>query len=270
MDQPAPRRKASSARIILAVVAALIPLVPIVIAFSLTGGSGRAAAGTTTSAEHFTPVAPPPVPHVVNLMLPPGKGALVAVVAHPTQMRASPGGRVIARVPTRTAFNSPDAMWVQRLSGQWLGVASVLAGNNRTGWIPASAASLTRVDWQLDVSLANRRLSVLENGQTVRRFTIAIGAPGSPTPTGRFAVTDRLATGDPTGPYGCCILALSAVSPHPIQGWNGGNRIAIHSTPDTASIGLPASHGCLRLTMAEGRWLLEHVPLGTPVVISSA
>ena len=39
---------------------------------------------------------------------------------------------------------------------------------------------------------------------------MAIGTPGAPTPTGRFAVTDRLVTNDPAGPYGCCILALSA------------------------------------------------------------
>jgi lipoprotein-anchoring transpeptidase ErfK/SrfK len=94
--------------------------------------------------------------------------------------------------------------------------------------------------------------------------------PSAPTPAGTFAVTDRLVTHDPTGPYGCCILALSAVAPHAIQGWTGGNRIAIHSTPETSSIGYAVSHGCMRLTLPEGRWLLAHIPLGTPVVISSA
>ena len=112
-------------------------------------------------------------------------------------------------------------------------------------------------------------LTVLHNGKAVERYTIAVGAPTSPTPTGRFAVTDRLTTGDPQGPYGCCILALSALAPHAIQGWSGGNRIAIHSTPETSSIGQPVSHGCMRLTLAEGRWLLDHIPLGTPTVIST-
>jgi lipoprotein-anchoring transpeptidase ErfK/SrfK len=119
------------------------------------------------------------------------------------------------------------------------------------------------------VSLSARRLTVLNGGKVVKRYTVAIGRPAAPTPTGRFAVTDRLATGDPSGPYGCCILALSARSPHAIQGWNGGNRIAIHSTPEVSSIGQPVSHGCLRLTLAEGRWLLGHVPLGTPTLISA-
>ena len=65
------------------------------------------------------------------------------------------------------------------------------------------------------------------------------------------------------------MLALSAKSPHEIEGWNGGDRIAIHSTPETSSIGLPVSHGCLRLTLAEGRWLMAHIPLGTPTLISA-
>ena len=61
----------------------------------------------------------------------------------------------------------------------------------------------------------------------------------------------------------------SAKSPHAIQDWPGGDRIAIHSTPDTSSIGLPVSHGCMRLTVAEAQWLLDHIPLGTPTLISS-
>ena len=110
---------------------------------------------------------------------------------------------------------------------------------------------------------------MIHRNRVLKRFTIAIGRPTAPTPTGYFQVTDRLDTHDPTGPYGCCILALSAEAPHAIQGWDGGNRIAIHSTPETSSIGLPVSHGCMRLTLPEGQWLIDHVPLGTPTIIRS-
>jgi lipoprotein-anchoring transpeptidase ErfK/SrfK len=184
-------------------------------------------------------------------------------------MRATPGGRPIAQISPRTEFGSPEAMWVRRRAGSWLGVVSQLAGNNKLGWIPAASATLQRVTWELDVSLAKRTLTVENAGRVLERYTVAIGASWAPTPTGRFAVTDRLLTGDPQGPYGCCILALSAHSPHAIPGWTGGDRIAIHTTPDTASIGQPDSHGCVRVTMAEGRWLLAHIPLGTPALITS-
>ncbi len=168
-----------------------------------------------------------------------------------------------------TDFGSPEALWVAKQAPGWLGIVSPLAGNGRLGWIPRSAATLVPILWELRVSLSARQLTVLYAGSVVRRYTVAIGRPDAPTPTGRFAVTDRLNTGDPSGPYGCCILALSAHSPHAIQGWGGGNRIAIHSTPDTSSIGHPVSHGCVRLTLAEGRWLLAHIPLGTPTLIRS-
>jgi hypothetical protein len=184
-------------------------------------------------------------------------------------MRVAPGGRVLAQIGTHTAFGSPTTFLVVRQSGGWLGVVSTDAGNGRIGWVERSAVSLGRVHWQLRVSLSARRLTVLENGKTLRRYSVAVGRPDAPTPTGRFAVTDRLATHNPAGPYGCCILALSAHSPHQIQGWSGGNRIAIHSTPDSGSVGQAVSHGCVRVTLAEGTWLLGHIPLGTPAVIRS-
>jgi lipoprotein-anchoring transpeptidase ErfK/SrfK len=259
---PAARR--GRRRLVLAAVAGAIPLVPIIVAVSL--GSGGGGAGTATAGSLYTPVAQAPAKGASR----PAKteGTLVAIVRHTTVMRAAPGGHAFARLSLRTEFGSPEAMWVVRRSGQWLGVISPVAGNGKVGWITDDAASLVRVEWQLRVSLATRRLTVLMGGRVLERYRVAIGAPASPTPTGRFAVTDRLQTGDPSGPYGCCILALSAQAPHAIQGWNGGNRIAIHSTPETSTIGEPVSHGCMRLTLAEGRWLLAHIPLGTPTLIS--
>jgi lipoprotein-anchoring transpeptidase ErfK/SrfK len=273
MREPDSKRPLRRLRVLATVAAVLVPLIPIVIALEISGARTPAAARTTTSASaplHLSAVPnPPKAARGPNLRLPPGKGALVALVHGSTRMRTRPGGHVFARVPARTNFGSPEAMWVARLSGRWLGVVSSLAGNGRLGWIPATSASLSRVDWELKVSLSGRKLTVLHNGHQVERYSVAIGAPTAPTPTGRFSVTDRLSTGDPAGPYGCCILALSAKAPHAIQDWSGGNRIAIHSTPETSSIGQPVSHGCMRLTLPEGQWLLRHIPLGTPTLISS-
>ena len=191
----------------------------------------------------------------------------MALLVHATTMRTTPDGRSLAKISTRTSFGSPATFLVVRTSGNWLGVLSPVAGNGHLGWIRRSAVSFFLVDWRLEVNLSAKKLTVLENGKGVERYTVAVGRPDAPTPTGHFAVTDRLATHDPSGPYGCCILALSAESPHAIQGWSGGNRIAIHSTPDSGSIGEAVSHGCVRVTFADGTWLLKHIPLGTPTVI---
>jgi lipoprotein-anchoring transpeptidase ErfK/SrfK len=191
----------------------------------------------------------------------------VALLQHRTTMRDSPGGRALTRIGVRTEFGSPTTFLVVRQVGDWLGVISPQSGNGHVGWVKSSTVSLTRIHFELNVSLTRRRLTVIENGKPVKHYDVAVGRPDAPTPTGRFAVTDRLATHDPAGPYGCCILALSAKSPHAIQGWSGGNRIAIHSTPDSGSIGLAVSHGCVRVDLADGRWLLRHIPLGTPTII---
>jgi lipoprotein-anchoring transpeptidase ErfK/SrfK len=253
-------------RLIPGVGLALLAVVPIIAGAIITSGTTSA---THSSGLAFTPTTLRSQRARPASAIPPGPGSLVALVSRPTKMRAAPAGRTVADLGTRTEFGSPEALWVVQRSGSWLGVISPLVGNGRIGWIPEGAASLGRVRWQLQVSLAARKLTVLRDGRAVERYTVAIGRPDAPTPTGRFAVTDRLRTGDPSGPYGCCILALSARSPHAIQGWNGGNRIAIHSTPDTFSIGQAVSHGCLRLTLDDGRWLLAHIPLGTPTLISS-
>ena len=280
-----------SRRRLLAVCAAiLVPIVPIVVGLVLTSsGSGHPVAVTTTATSAYTPAttahhAPVATRHSAAVAqrspavatrrsekaIPHGKGALIAYLRHPQAMRASPGGRKIAEVQTKTDFGSSTIVLVDRVKGRWLGVTSTHAGNNRIGWIRAAGVVLSRDTWSLHAVLTRHTLLVSHAGHVVKRFAIATGAPDAPTPTGRFAVTDRLDTGDPGGPYGCCILALSAKAPHQISGWDGGNRIAIHSTPETDSIGYSVSHGCMRLTLPEGQWLIDHVPLGTPARISSA
>jgi lipoprotein-anchoring transpeptidase ErfK/SrfK len=270
-------RRLRPGRGLLVALAVLIPAIPVAIGIAIGLGGSSAAPAVTTSAgftpvaSTTTPTAPATAPTQTKPSLPPappGPGALVAVVRRPAPLRATPGGRTVARLSTRTEFGSLETVWVVRRVPGWVGVVATQAGNGRVGWIEQRAVALSRVSWKLQVSLGARRLTVLHAGKVIRQFTVAIGRADAPTPTGRFAVTDRLRTGNDSGPYGCCILAISAHSPHTIQGWAGGDRIAIHSTPDAASIGEAASHGCVRVTLAEGRWLLAHIPLGTPTVIS--
>jgi lipoprotein-anchoring transpeptidase ErfK/SrfK len=268
MSEPHDTSRASGRtrlRIVAAALLAAIPAIPIVIGLVIGSASVRAETVSRNTYLPVAPTAPAPASHVSKR--PHQSGTLVAWLRRTTTLRKSPGGGRLATIRTRTTFGSPQVLSVVRRSGDWLGVISSDAGNGRVGWIASSAASVSRVTWELKVSLRDRRVTVLDKGKTLKQFAVAIGRPSAPTPTGRFSVTDRLETGDPTGPYGCCILALSAHAPHAIQDWSGGDRIAIHSTPETSSIGLPVSHGCLRLTLAEGRWLMRHIPLGTPTII---
>jgi len=149
----------------------------------------------------------------------------------------------------------------------WLGVLSEERPNGRTGWIRARDARLLRERWRLDVDLSARRLLVRRDGEVVRRARVAVGGGATPTPTGRFAVTDLLAFRDPASPYGCCALALSGRQPDVPQGWSGGDRLAIHGTRDETSVGQAVSLGCLRAREGVLRWMLRRIPLGTRVTI---
>lgn len=250
---------------VLGTLAILLPAVPIVAGFLITSGQVNAARRAST----FLPAQDRSKRPPAGTAIPSGTGALVAVIVHATAMRSAPAGRQVARIGLKTDFGSPTAMWVVAQSPGWLGVISPAAGNGKVGWIPQDAATLTRVPIELRVSLSSHKLTVLESGKVIQQYTVAVGRPDAPTPTGRFDVTDRLLTGDPAGPYGCCVLALSAVAPHAISDWTGGDRVAIHSTTETSSIGFSVTHGCVRVTLDHGRWLLAHVPLGTPTVISA-
>jgi hypothetical protein len=184
-------------------------------------------------------------------------------------LRTRPSGSASVRIGDTTDFGSPQALGVVRRRGHWLGVTTPELPNGRLGWIDGRDRSvrLARTRWSIHVDLSRRLVVLRRDGRAVRRVSVAVGRPGSPTPTGRFAVTDKI-PGSRFGPYyGCCILAISATQPNTPPGWTGGNRMAIHGTSDPGSIGSAASAGCLRAKDADLRFLTGRVPLGTPVVI---
>jgi lipoprotein-anchoring transpeptidase ErfK/SrfK len=207
-----------------------------------------------------------PAPRV-QVPPPPLRAPFGAQLARRTQLRASPGGRVIAALGRRTEYGSARVLSVVRRRSGWLGVLSERAGNGRVGWIPAAAATLLHQPYTLHVDLSKRELVVRHERRVVRRLAVAVGRAGVTTPTGRFAVTDRLRIEGAGGPYGCCALALTGRQPDIPQGWTGGDRIAIHGTSKESSVGTAASSGCLRALDRDMRWMLARIPDGTPVRI---
>lgn len=263
------------------VVLALGALGALALAFSTF--FSRPAPAATSSAS---PAAPAPVESLAALKtsarastasVAPARAAKTApgyLVASPAPgrelvVRARPRGPVLARLGARTEFGSPQTVAVARRRGHWLGVVTTQLPNGELGWIDGNAdgVRLSQVRRRLELDLSERRLVLKQGDRVLRRMTVGIGRPSSPTPTGRFAVTDKL-SGSRYGPYyGCCILALSAHQPNLPPGWRGGDRVAIHGTNDPGSIGVPSSAGCPHARDADLRYLLRRVPLGTPVFI---
>ena len=118
--------------------------------------------------------------------------------------------------------------------------------NGEHGWIRASAARLGSTNVWIRVDRSRRELTLRRDRRVLRRMPVAVGRPGTETPLGRFAVTDRLRTRSPDSPYGCCAVALSGHQTKLLPGWPGGDRLAIHATPNPETVGTPASLGCMR------------------------
>jgi L,D-transpeptidase catalytic domain len=199
-----------------------------------------------------------------------GNSTVVARVQHDAHvaLRLSPGGRVVAVVGARTSFGSPSVFSVVRQRGPWIAVRSAELPNGRLGWIDSRRGlNYRRTAYVVEVDLSRRLLEVRDRSGVVLRTTVGIGAPSSPTPSGRYAITDEIRGRRYGSAFGCCILALSGNQTRLPSGWVGGTRLAIHGTSRPETIGAPASAGCLHASDAVLRRLERLLPLGTPVVI---
>lgn len=182
-------------------------------------------------------------------------------------LRSVPGGRPLVRVGPRARFGGPLVLGVVATRGDWAEVTSEALANGRFGWVEQGRdVRLGSVPYSLRVSLSRRELDVLHDGVVVRRIAVAIGAPASPTPTGEFAVAEKL-PGSEAGPaYGCCVLGLTAHQPRPPAGWSRATTwfVAIHGG---GGIGTSVSAGCLHAGEADLRYLMRTIPLGTTIRI---
>jgi lipoprotein-anchoring transpeptidase ErfK/SrfK len=248
-------------RPLLAAAAAVAVATPLAIADGL--GAGRVEAHKPPAASHQRHAREP-----LSYALAQRRGQPVAVLTRRTVLRASPGGRALANVPARTEWGTPTVLAAVGERGGWLRVMATQLPNGRTGWIPETAAGVVPSPWKLEADLSRRLVTVRRNGRAVRRFRVAVGRPSTPTPIGRFAVTDKLHFTDHSRAYGWGAIALTGHQPHIEPGWTGGTRLAIHGTSEPGSIGQAASFGCLRASDADVRWLVGHVYLGSIVEIS--
>ncbi|MBS4050685.1 L,D-transpeptidase [Methylomonas rivi] len=154
----------------------------------------------------------------------------------------------------------------------------------------------------LDICIASQQLTVLENERVIKRYPVSTAKKGPGqlkgsecTPTGRHKIrakigagaainsvfigrrftgeiyTPQLAAAEPKRDWILSrILWLSGLEP-------GFNRygevdtawryIYIHGCPDHLMLGMPASHGCIRMHNADVIELFDSIDAGCPVFI---
>lgn len=181
------------------------------------------------------------------------------------QLRATPGGRVVRTLGLKTTLGGPQILAIVAQRDGHYGVLHESLPNGRAGWIPTDAVKLLREPWEIVVDRSEHRLHLYRDGREVDAFPVATGRPGSETPVGRYAVTDRLIP-KAGSPYGCCILALSGRQTRLPPGWTGGDRLALHGVASDV-VGGAYSSGCVRIRERDLRRLMRDIPVGTRVTV---
>jgi lipoprotein-anchoring transpeptidase ErfK/SrfK len=126
------------------------------------------------------------------------------------------------------------------------------------------APTAVAVRREIVVSLEDHKLALIENGQVVKIYPVAVGKPSTPSPVGTFTIERRVANPTyhhdgktippgPRNPVGTRWMGLS------IKGYG------IHGTNEPKSIGKAASHGCIRMAKADLEELYPQVAVGDTV-----
>ena len=133
--------------------------------------------------------------------------------------------------------------------------------------------SPVRAEKSIEISLRDRYLTLFDNGQVVKRFPVAIGAPESPTPAGTYAITrmeeapvyhkgGKVIAPGPENPVGVRYMAYFQI---------GSGEYAIHGTawPSWVKLRAAVSLGCIRMLNQDVIALFQQVDVGTPVVVTA-
>lgn len=195
-----------------------------------------------------------------------------AVVQESAVAYREPGEGKLASFSRRNVNGVPTvfAVRAQRLRKDcepaWFHVQLPLKPNGVTGWVRAGDVKLAAVTTRIVVDLSDRQVTLFDAGRRVLSARAAIGTAGTPTPTGRFYVNQRLIPGDTSGPFGPGAIGISAFS-EVLTGWTQGGPIAIHGTNKPELIGGAVSNGCIRIRNDRLVRLFDRTRAGTPVTI---
>jgi hypothetical protein len=190
----------------------------------------------------------------------------------PATIYRRPGAAPFMRLPVADSygFRTTVPIVAQRLDRRcrptWFRVRVSFYPNGTLGWIKAGTMATSRIRTRIVIDVSRHRLFLYKRGRLALSTPVAVGKASTPTPRGRFYITQRFIVTNPNGPYGARALGVSAFS-DVLRSWRDGGPVGIHGTNEPFSIGRPVSHGCVRLPEHAMLKLFGQVPLATPVTI---
>jgi lipoprotein-anchoring transpeptidase ErfK/SrfK len=126
------------------------------------------------------------------------------------------------------------------------------------------------------IERSSNRLVVWDGKNRWGTFGVATGQAIYPTPLGKFEIVTKQENPwwyPPDSPWAAGLTPVPPGPGNPLgTRWMGLSApgVGIHGTPDAASIGYSASHGCIRMRIPDAETVFAHVSVGTPVFIVPA
>jgi len=200
--------------------------------------------------EDRTLVATSLVPEIAAFASPDGDAEVTHSLEHPTERGV------------------PRVFLVEERRDGWLKVLLPVRPNGSTGWIREDDVELAWNAYRIDVNLEDFELTIHREDELVLEATIGYGDEDTPTPGGRYYITELLQPPEPDGPYGTYAFGLSGFSDVHLSFAGGEGVIGIHGTNEPDSVGSTVSNGCIRVHNDVISEMATFLPLGTPVTIS--
>jgi lipoprotein-anchoring transpeptidase ErfK/SrfK len=127
----------------------------------------------------------------------------------------------------------------------------------------------------ITIDKAHFKLRLFKHLKLVKAYGVAVGQPAYPTPSGLFSIQNKQVNPTwsvPNSPWagelqGTTVEGGSAANPLKARWMGIANGVGIHGTGEDWSIGSRASHGCIRMHVADVIALYPRVPVGTPVLL---
>ena len=229
---------------------------------------------TTTTFPEFGQVLRSPVESepisasAVSAADPSADRSIVATAEVPEiEVHDAPDGQVTHRMANPTPTNGPLVFLTTSNEAEWHEVLLPVRPNGSVGWVRNDDVSLAAHNYRIRVDLADFRLRVLERGVPIFDTVAGVASDNSPTPGGRYYLTELLAPETPNTVYGSFAYGLSGFS-ETFETFNGGpGQLGVHGTNSPESLGTAVSAGCIRLHNDDVARLVSFLPLGVPVVV---
>jgi hypothetical protein len=175
-----------------------------------------------------------------------------------------PGGTPFVRL---AATQAASATWLPVIDATpgWVRVLLPSRPNGSTGWLQDSDLVHSHTPYRLRVHLVAAIMQLLHDGHPSMTWRVGVGAPTTPTPTGRTFLS---AAGSDPGRQPPQTLTLGVHGGASPGDAGGLAAVVIQPWPATSAFGLPVCHGCLRVPSTAMPILLA-APLGTLVLITT-